>query len=489
MRFSSQVKIAGLTAKKKDLAEEASELFNHYNIPLNFAEFAPKCRIRSGVAIVPFIPWDYQILLHKIIAEHPGTMIIKDRQLGITEIFGAWLLHEMLKNSAFLGAVFSINQDKSSDISSRVARMAAALEIAWNRKSQKILKPEHGGESQFLPSTNNAARGLPSVAVEIFDECGFIENFQELYGNATSAQESVDPKDRRIVLNTTVPPEGELSEIWTMFDSDNGDAIAHDMLKLARDAGTNCGIPGMVWWIDANGWAKVVLSHKVHPKYGKDPEYLQSVQRRRKIPWAIVQREHNLGIETAQGSLFSSSAIASQSTGCWEYPISDHRYIVCTDPNFGGSDNWVTQVWDVTQLPYSLVAEYAESDRTTEYSRAKALELSDRYKCVFHAVESNSGGKIVAENMIRDRPSFKVLLTLTTNASKKVNTDRIALGVEQGEFIFPADWEGIGEMKRFSQAAREATGGAKDDRIMAWAAGFAQMDEIEDDSDWLSVYG
>jgi Terminase RNaseH-like domain len=489
MQLSTQLGYARLTAKPVSPKDDARATLNHYNIPLVFAEFAPQCRIRSGVAIVPFVPWDYQVLLHKIIAEHPGTMIIKDRQLGITEIFGAWLLHEMLKNSAFLGAVFSINQDKSSDVSSRVARMAAALEIAWNRKSQKALRPEHGGEAQFLPSTDNAARGLPSVAVEIFDECGFIENFQELYGNATSAQESVDPKDRRIVLNTTVPPEGELSEIWTMFDTDNGNTIAHDMLKMARDAGTNCGIPGMAWWVDANGWAKVVLSHKVHPKYGKDPEYLQNVQKRRKIPWAIVQREHNLGIETAQGSLFSSSAIAVQSIGFLEFPVADHRYIACTDPNFGGSDNWVTQVWDVTQLPYSLVAEYAESDRTTEYSRAKALELSDRYRCVYHAVESNSGGKIVAENMIRDRPSLKVLLTLTTNASKKVNTDRIALGIEQGEFIFPAGWKGIGEMKRFSLKDREATGGAKDDRIMAWAAGMAQLEEVGSSTDWLSVYG
>lgn len=451
---------------------------NPYGVPEDFEEFAATCRIRSGVEIVPFRIYAYQKLLHQIMSTHQATMIVKDRQLGITETFGAWLLHEMLKNAAFLCAVFSINQAKSSEVSKRISAMTAGMDISWQRKSFTILKPLNCGEAQCLPSTDNAGRSLPSVAVEVFDEAGFIDGFTELYGNATSAQEMIDPKDRRTVINTTMPETGELHEVWTMFDSENGDISAHDMLKVAREGGTNCGIPGMCWWVDGNGWAKVVLSHKAHPKYGKDPDYLVNVQKRRKIPWVTVQREHNLGIETAQGSLFSSGAIAKQSIGAWaEYNPSRH-YIACTDPNFGGSDNWVTQIWDVTELPYALVAEYAESDRTTEYSRAKALELSDQYNVVYHAVESNSGGKIVVENMIRDRPSLNILLTLTTNASKKVNTDRIALGIEQGEFIFPADWGGIIEMKRFSQAAREATGGEKDDRVMAFAAGMAHLDQI-----------
>jgi len=254
-----------------------------------------------------------------------------------------------------------------------------------------------------------------------------------------------------------------------------------------RDGATNCGIPGMIWWTDINGWAKVILGHKVQAKYNYEG-YLEDVCKRRNIPMTIAQREHNLGIETAQGALFSTEAINRQSIGEWAHPLPTRKFIAMTDPNFGGSDNWVTQVWDVTELPYSLVAEYAESDRSTEYSRGKALELSDRYKCEYHAVESNSGGKIVAENMIRDRPSLKILLTLTTNTSKRINTDRLALGVEQGDFIYPPDWQGISEMKRFSLAKREATGGAKDDRIMAWAAGMAHLDELGC-GDWLDAYG
>ena len=76
---------------------------------------------------------------------------------------------------------------------------------------------------------------------------------------------------------------------------------------------------------------------------------------------AIAKREHDLGIETAEGSLFSSEAVERQAVGAWSGPIAGHHYIAMTDPNFGGSDNWVTLVFDVTASPYSLVAEFVES--------------------------------------------------------------------------------------------------------------------------------
>lgn len=451
---------------------------NPYGISDIFSEFLSTCRIRSGVEIVPFNAYNYQVKLNEIIDAHQGTMIIKDRQLGITEILGGRMLFKMLHNPAFLAALISISQDKASEVSQRVKEMASALGIEWERASGKKLKPVGCGEGQYLPSTDNAARSLPSITEFNIDEAGFIENFAELYGAGTSAQEMVPAEHRKTILNTTVPPEGTLSEFWGMFDDANGKIDATEMIHLARYGGSNCGIPGMVWWTDKNGWAKVILGHKVQAKYNY-PEYLEDVCKRRKIPMAIAQREHNLGIESAEGSLFNSDAIKKQAIGAWAEPVAGHHYIAMTDPNFGGSDNWATLVFDVTALPYSLVAEFIESDRTTEYCRGKAIELSDKYSVIFHAVESNSGGKVVVENMINDRPNLDVRLTLTSNVSKRVNTDRIALAHEQGDFIYPPNWEGMIEFKRFSLRLREATGSSKDDRVMALAAGWAWIEELE----------
>lgn len=453
------------------------QVYNPYKIPTNIKEFLKLCRIRSGVKIVSFDAYDYQLELSRVIDLHQGVMILKDRQLGITELLGGRILFELLLNPAYAAAVISINQEKAFDVSGRVKEMPSGLGLEWSSASKKQLKPKGCGEALFLPSTDNAARGLPSVTLFCIDEAGYIDNFTELYGVGSAAQEMVPEKHRKTILNTTVPIEGELSEFWQMFDSDNGDVSALEQIKLARETGSNCGIPGMVWWTDKNGWAKVILSHKVQPKY-RHANYLNDVKQRRKIPESIVQREHNLGIETALGSLFSSDAIKEYAIGEWLPPWPSSKYLVCIDPNFGGSDNFVTLVWDVTSLPYKLVAEYAESERSTDYSIGKTVELIKSYKTVLIGIESNSGGKVIAEKLMELCPSHNIQVTITTNASKRVNTDRIALALEQGEVIYPADWKGVNEMKRFSQAKREATGGEKDDRVMAWAAGWAWLSEI-----------
>jgi hypothetical protein len=479
MRLSQEIKLVYATKKAKEESkarQNIEPILNPYNISKDFGEFLSTCRIRSGVSIVPFKAYDYQLELNRVIDGHPGVMIIKDRQLGITELLGGRMLFKMLHNPAFLTALISISQDKASEVSGRVKEMASALGIEWEKASSKKLKPVGCGESQYLPSTDNAARSLPSITEFNVDEAGFIDTFEELYGAGTSAQEMVPEEHRKTILNTTVPPSGTLSEFWGMFDDANGDIDAIEMVRKAREGETTCNIPGMVWWTDSNGWAKVVLSHRVQAKYNY-PGYLEDVCKRRKIPMTIAQREHNLGIETAEGSLFNSEAIARQAIGQWSEPVAGNHYIAMTDPNFGGSDNWVTLIFDVTASPYSLVAEFVESERGTEYCRSKSLELSDRYDVLFHAIESNSGGAVLSENMIVQRPGLKVLLTNTSRTSKIVNTDRIAFALEQGEFIYPADWQGINEFKRFSLKDRAATGASKDDRVMALAAGWAWIEE------------
>jgi hypothetical protein len=448
---------------------------NPYKLPDTIAEFLLRCRIRSGVSIIPFKAYDYQLKLNEVIDQHTGIMVLKDRQLGITELLGGRILFKLMHNPAYLAAVISINQDKASEVSSRVQEMPATLKLTWDRASGKKLKPAKCGEAQFLPSTDNAARSLPSVTELTFDEAGFIPNFAELYGAGTSAQEMVPPEHRKTILNTTCPPEGTLSEFWGMFDEANGETNALDMVKLARDGGTNCGIPGMVWWKDENGWAKVILGHKVQPKYNY-PGYVDDVCKRRKIPKAIAEREHNLGIENTEGSLFNREAMERQAIGAWSGAFTGNKYLVCIDPNFGGSDNFVTLVWDITKIPYSLVHEYAESNRSTDYSVNKTVDLIDKYKPSLVACESNSGGKVIVENLIKLRPDSRFEVTVTTRTSKIVNTDRIALAIEQSEVIYPPAWDGLTEMKRFSMREREATGGAKDDRIMSWAAGWAWID-------------
>jgi Terminase RNaseH-like domain len=468
---------SGLSCKKerKNVAPQS----NPFNVPIDAVDFIRSCRIRTGSGFQRFDLYDYQEMLLELFLKFSMIIIIKDRQLGITEVMAAFAYYLCLTDPAYSAAFVSINQDKAAEISERIDGMAPGhWGIQWRKNNNSELHPKGCGVMRFLTSTKNAARGFPSVNLLGYDEAGFLEYFTELYGNGTSAQESVPEARRKIILNTTIPEEGVAHPVWGMFASDNNECTALEYVRGAREGGSNCGIPGMFWWLDSKGCCKVVIGHKVHPVYGKDPNYIQSVVNRRKIPMAIAQREHNLGIEIASCSLFNEAAIARQSIGEWAPPKPGRKYMGMVDPNFGGSDNFVTLIFDITDSISSLAAEYSKSDLSTEYSEDSSIALFDAYGVIGVAIESNSGGKIVLENILRKRPGLDVRLTLTTNASKKTNTDRAALAVEQGLLIYPPDWEGQREMRSFSAQHRKASAGEKDDRIMALAAGLAHLTDV-----------
>lgn len=454
---------------------------NPYGIPVDGADFIPTCRIRSGANFQQFQLYNYQAKLLEIIDSHVGTILVKDRQTGCSELLAARALHKALLDPAYVGAFVSIGQDKSSDIRERCKGMPMIEGLAWDKNSGKALEATGCGKLIFLPSTANALRGLPSVTEIVFDESGFIPGMEELYSAGTAAQEMVEDDVKKTILCSTIPPEGTAHPFWAMFASNNSTS-ALGALKQAREQGTNCDIPGMVWWTDDEGWAKVIISSSAHPKYGQmSPEdYIQGVMDRRKIPRVIALREHALGIEQAGSGLFNDTAIEAQGVGAWGGPVPGRRYMAMVDPNFGGSDNFVALILDITDPTAQLVAEYAEADKSTEYSEGKTLELCDKYGVMAIAIESNSGGKIVVEDIQRKRPNLNVLLTLTSRSSKKTNTDRVALAVEQGQLIYPPDWQGKQEMRSFSAKDREASAGEKDDRVMALAAGFAHIDEVRE---------
>jgi hypothetical protein len=160
-----------------------------------------------------------------------------------------------------------------------------------------------------------------------------------------------------------------------------------------------------------------------------------------------------------------------------------------TDPNGKGSNNFVTQVWDITTAPFKLVAEYAEANQA---SLTRSIEITsdliERYQPFRATVESNFGGLVIAENLREDNYDIQVDVVVTSARSKQVNTDRIAYEVEAGSFEYANDWEGVGEAKKFSALHREATSGM-DDRIMAWAVTFANIEDIMEElgqpPDWI----
>ena len=109
------------------VAEEQAEQLNAMVIgKSDWPEFARKTLIRSGRNMVPFDPYDFQIELVKQIESHYGTVAVKSRQMGFTELVASYFLWSAYKAPAYLAVIFSKTQQDITNIARRVRVMAAS---------------------------------------------------------------------------------------------------------------------------------------------------------------------------------------------------------------------------------------------------------------------------------------------------------------------------------------------------------------------------
>jgi hypothetical protein len=117
-----------------------------------------------------------------------------------------------------------------------------------------------------------------------------------------------------------------------------------------------------------------------------------------------------------------------------------------------------------------------------------SVAILQQYNPVITAVEDNSGGAVILENLMSRCPHLRIEKVTTTGKSKIVNTDRVAYLLENQEIIYPSDWEGCanhedesgnilkGELYQFSALERKALKG-HDDTVMSAATAFAWLEE------------
>ena len=456
---------------KRELARRAevkrSPEKHSQTIPAKFPEFAEKfCTIRSRSSYIPFKLFPYQVQLAKLLDKYPSVQVFKSRQVGVSETIIAHTLFQAIKNPGFASLVFSIGQTESTELNKRMRTMPRNLR--WEKDNTRELKPNGGGVLYFRPSSTSAGRGFPSVTRVIFDEAGFIPNLQMLMAAAAPAQEMAG-ESTSIITVSTMPEEGTGSFFWQLFLSGQSTSLLQDKIEEARS-----GESGFLHWLDDNGSCKVLIHRKANPFLDCSEGYVERIAAKQGISFDQAIREYDLGLPRGDGSLFDPLLVERQAIGAWAQPQPGRRYLAGIDPNFGGADYFALTIWDVTASPYSLVAQYHESRQTVERALTQCLAILQRYKPTIVAVERNSGGQIILERLTALAPGLRFEAVTTSRQSKWQNTDRLAIGIEQGEIIFPKDWAGVDELKNFNAVTREASAG-HDDLVMSSAIAFAWL--------------
>lgn len=437
---------------------------------LDWESFARKCQIRSGRSLVPFIPYDWQREFLTQLDKHNGMVLCKTRQLGATEFIGNWLLWNAVNDPGFVAVVFSRTQSDSSDIARRVREMIVTLpHLAFETNNTKDLVVKGGGRIIFKASTPNAARGIPSVAVVVFDESAFVDGIELIYASAQPATAMLGDKAKTILMST---PNGQQGFYWEMLtEGVSPDEILSICRKIRDDE-----IDPIYHWSD-NGWCKFFVHWKSHPVYGSDPNYLESVRIRQKLTEAQLQREYNLNFEEAINTLYPAELVNRAGRGMYQNPMG-RKYIMGIDPAFGGEDYFCLTVWDVTTMPYQLVKMYRENNKSKDYNIQSAADIINRYRPIVVGCEVNSGGRLILEDLISKLPWCRFEAVNTTESSKIMASDRLLLLLERDMIVYPSDSELKSELLAFGETItgvrrkREARYG-HDDAVMSTAIAFS----------------
>ncbi|HEY9831291.1 MAG TPA: terminase family protein [Stenomitos sp.] len=435
-------------------------------IPDRWEDFARLTTIRSGNKLIPFNPFEYQIALSNLI-DRRSVVIVKSRQLGITEAIASKFLHKACLNPGYAAVVLSKSQVDTSNIARRVRRMVDSLGVALETDSLTDIQIHGGGRLIFRNSTPNGCRGLESISDILYDEAGFVEGIDRIFDAASPSQEMVGDEARALVLST---PAGKSGWYWEMLAGGNDGRDVEAICNQVK-AGV---IPPCQQWADESGWSKFIVHWKAHPIYSQIPNYLEGIQKKKKLSWSTIEQEYNLSFQESERNVFSSDLVRNCAVGSYSLPSKDEAYYMGIDTSNQGEDYTVAVVIKINDDGVKEVKfMYRERKRTMDYHIEKISEIIKNYRPRKIAVEVTGGtGQVYLEKLSSQHKGRDFEAVKTTATSKPVLIDRLLLELERIAILFPRECPIFDELLAYSRSPDgrlSAPSKAYDDCVMALA--------------------
>jgi len=127
--------------------------------------------------------------------------------------------------------------------------------------------------------------------------------------------------------------------------------------------------------------------------------------------------------------------LSSGDVDVYEHPIENHVYMSVVDTSRGsGIDYSAFIVFDITQVPYKVVAKYRNNDVAALVYPTIIYNVSKHYNMAYALIETNDVGQQIADILHYDLEYDEVITTRTKGrAGQKINSGmgmtRISLGV------------------------------------------------------------
>ena len=368
----------------------------------------------------PFKLWDYQKELIKSFEDNRFVLSVQSRQSGKTQTTAAHLTHRMTffptKKIAILANKFSQSKEIMSRVQMSFERLPIFLKKPVKSFTKISIEFEDLTEIFSAASEGSGIRGK-SVTDLYWDEAAFTNNDQSFFESNYPIVSS--GKTSRIIVTST--PNGQKGVFYNLY--------------RGGKEGTNT-------------FKVIEVPYTRVPPYATEEFRIETIKN---IGEDSFNQEYACSFASASGALISSSVQSTlrsvepinikrivQSTDpilkIYEKPKANHNYVTVVDSSEGvGLDYSTFIIFDVTKLPYKVVATYRNNNIPIQLYPIEIINASKMYNNSWILCEINNMGVSVASDIFNDfeyENIFRVGKNNTTGSQEIAFFANSALGLK-----------------------------------------------------------
>ena len=369
--------------------KQVNEWIKCKNDPLYFAcNYMQIISLDEG--LVPFSMYDFQKSILMDFHENRFNIAKLPRQTGKSTTVVAYLLHYAIFNDS---VNIGILANKASTARELLGRLQLAYEnlpkwmqhgiLVWNKGNVEL---ENGSKILAASTSASAVRGM-SFNILFLDEFAFVPNhvaeqfFASVYPTITSG------KSTKVIIIST--PNG-MNHFYKMWED-------------ARN-GKNGYVTNEVHWSQVPGrdakWKEETLKNTSKRQFAQEFEcdFLGSA-------------DTLISPSKLQTIPFEDPILSNAGLDVYTRAEEDHEYIITVDVARGiGGDYSAFVVFDITTLPYQIVAKYRNNEIKPVMFPSVILQVCKEYNNPYVLVEVNDIGDSIAATMNYDLEYPNVLM-------------------------------------------------------------------------------
>jgi len=439
--------------------------------------------------LVPFKLYDFQKEMIGTFHQNRFTICKLPRQSGKSTTIIAYLLHYVLFNPSVNVAILANKAATARDL---LGRLQLAYEhlpkwlqqgvMSWNKGSLEL---ENGSKILASSTSASAVRG-GSYNIIFLDEFAYVpanvaeQFFSSVYPTISSG------KTTKVMIVSTPHGMNMFYKLWVDAEEERNEYI-----------------PIEVHWSEVPGrdeaWKQQTIKNTSEAQFNTEfeCEFLGSID--------TLITPAKLRSMTYREPIKSNAGLDVH-----VQPIENHSYMMTVDVSRGVANDYSAfVVFDVTEIPYKIVAKFRDNEIKPLIFPAKIYEVARAYNQSFVLIEVNDIGEQVANAMQFDMEYDNLIMASmrgragqvlgggfsggraqlgvrTTKAVKRIGCSNLKQLVEDNKLIVE-DLEIINELSTFVSKGQSYEGddGCNDDLvaclfIFAWATDQQYFKELSD---------